>query len=71
MEVNLNCGICKYNYNFVVGEPDIDDNDTLVFEHIPVCPRCGAKGKERLSELGQSQMTRWHLGGDDMMVGFF
>ena len=57
MEVNFNCGICRHNYNFEVGEPDIDETDTLVFEHIPVCPKCGVKDKERLSELGQSQMT--------------
>jgi rubredoxin len=71
MEVNLICGSCGHNFNYEVGEPDIDENDTLVFEHIPVCPKCGVKGKERLSELGQSQMTKWHLGDDDIMVGFF
>jgi rubredoxin len=61
MEVNLNCGICKYNYSFEIGTPSLDEEMTLVFEHIPVCPKCGAKGKELLSELGQSQMTEWHL----------
>jgi rubredoxin len=63
MEVNLKCGQCKSNYNFDVGEPSTDKNMRLVFEHKPVCPKCGAIDKELLSELGQSQMTEWHLKG--------
>ena len=61
MEVNLKCGSCKTNYDFEVGEPSTDENMRLVFEHNPVCPKCGAIDKELLSELGQSQMTDWHL----------
>jgi rubredoxin len=63
MEVNLKCGQCKTNYNFEVGEPSTDKNMRLVFEHKPICPKCGAIDKELLSELGQSQMTEWHLKG--------
>ena len=66
MEVNLNCGICKANYNYEVGEPSIDDNMRLVFDYEPVCPKCGVKGQELLSEQGQSQMTDWHLGSLDL-----
>ena len=44
----------------------MDDNMRLVFEHAPVCPKCGAKDKELLSELGQSQMTEWHLRDIDL-----
>jgi len=66
MEVNLNCGICKTNYNFEVGEPSTDEKMSLVFELKPVCPKCGAKDKELLSEMGQSQMTEWHLKGLDL-----
>ena len=65
MEVNFNCGSCRFNYDFYVGEPSTDDNMDLVFERNPICPKCGVKGKELLSELGQSQMTEWHLGGMD------
>jgi len=36
---------------------------SLVFENKPICPKCNAKDKELLTELGQSQMTDWHLGG--------
>jgi len=36
---------------------------SLVFENTPICPKCNAKDKELLTELGQSQMTDWHLGG--------
>ena len=63
MEVNLKCGQCKTNYNFEVGEPSTDKNMRLVFEHKPICPKCGAIDKELLSELGQNQMTEWHLKG--------
>ncbi len=63
MEVNLKCGQCKTNYNFEVGEPSTDKNMRLVFEHKPICPKCGAIDKELLSEPGQSQMTEWHLKG--------
>jgi len=63
MEVNLKCGVCKTNYNFEVGKPSTDKNMRLFFEHKPVCPKCGAIDKELLSELGQSQMTEWHLKG--------
>lgn len=62
MIVNLRCGNCKHVYNFDVGEPDTDKNENLVFENTPICPKCQAKGKELLTELGQSQMTAWYLG---------
>jgi rubredoxin len=62
MIVNLKCGSCQHVYNYEVGKPSMDKNYTLVFENIPVCPKCGAKDKELLTELGQSQMTAWHLG---------
>ena len=62
MNVNLKCGECRHIYNFEVGKPDIDKKFRLVFENQPVCPKCKAKGKELLTELGQSQMTAWHLG---------
>ncbi|GEM_PF-2663545 len=61
MVVNLNCGTCKINYDFEVGDPSIDENMRLVFEHKPKCPNCGVIDKELLSEIGQSQMTEWHL----------
>jgi len=61
MEVNLNCGECKTNYDFEVGGPSHDENMRLVFENKPVCPKCGAVDKELLSEIGQGQMTEWHL----------
>lgn len=61
MEVNLNCSVCKTNYDFEVGEPSLDEDMSLVFEHKSVCPKCGAEDKDLLSELGQSQMTEWHL----------
>ena len=62
MIVNLKCGPCQHIYNYEVGSPSLDKNYNLVFENIPVCPKCGAKGKELLTELGQSQITVWHLG---------
>lgn len=62
MIVNLKCGVCKHIYNFDVGTPGMDKNDKLVFEKIPICPKCKAKDKELLTEMGQSQMTAWHLG---------
>ena len=61
MIVNLKCGDCKHIYDFEVGEPDMDDDFKLVFEHSPICPKCQAKDKELLTELGQGQMTEWHL----------
>ena len=70
MDVNLKCGSCKTNYDFEVGEPSMDENMRLVFEHKPVYPKCGAKDKELLSELGQSQMTEWHMKGLDLDLDF-
>lgn len=61
MEVNLNCGACKTNYDFEVGEPSINDKMQLEFQIKPVCPKCKAIDKELLSEYGQGQMTEWHL----------
>ena len=63
MEVNLKCGSCGFVYNYEVGEPSMDKSYKLVFENKPICPKCKAKDKELLTELGQSQMTSWHLGG--------
>lgn len=62
MIVNLKCEICKYVYDYEVGEPSMDKNRKLVFENKPVCPKCKAIDKELLTELGQSQMTAWYLG---------
>lgn len=61
MKVNLNCEVCRTNYDFEVGEPSTDENMNLIFEHKSICPKCGAKDKDLLSELGQSQMTEWSL----------
>ncbi len=62
MKVNLKCGKCRHIYNYEVGEPSMDKNYKLVFANKPVCPKCKAVDKELLTELGQSQMTDWHLG---------
>lgn len=62
MIVNLKCGECQHVYDYQVGEPSMDKNYTLVFENKSICPKCGAKDKDLLTELGQSQMTDWHLG---------
>lgn len=64
MIVNLKCGSCNSVYNFDVGEPDLDKNDILVFENVPICPVCKVRGKDLLTELGQSQMTAWLMGGN-------
>ncbi len=61
MRVNLNCGSCKTNYDFEIGEPSLDDNMKLVFEHKSVCPKCGVSDNDLLSEEGQGQMSEWHL----------
>jgi len=62
MIVNLKCGNCKHIYDFEVGEPSMDKSYKLVFANKPVCPKCKAKDKELLTEIGQGQMTDWHLG---------
>ena len=62
MKVNFKCGKCKHIYDYDVGEPGMDKNYKLVFENKPVCPKCKAIDKELLTELGQGQMTAWHLG---------
>ena len=61
MIVNLNCGACRTNYDFEVGEPSNDSEMRLVFEHPTICPKCGAKDKDLLSEIGQGQMSEWHM----------
>lgn len=61
MEVNLKCKDCKTIYDFEVGKISLDKEDSLVFEKETICPKCGAKGKDLLSELGQSQMTEWYF----------
>jgi ribosomal protein S27AE len=62
MIVNLKCGKCKFIYNFEVGLVSLDKKLSLVFENQTICPNCGAKGEDLLSELGQSQMTAWYMG---------
>lgn len=60
MLVNLKCGECHKVFDFEVGEPNLNEtNWQLEFEIIPICPFCKAKGKELLTELGQTQMTIW------------
>lgn len=62
MIVNLKCGKCKSIYDYEVGQPSMDKKYKLVFANKPVCPKCKAIDKELLTELGQGQMTAWHLG---------
>lgn len=62
MNVNLKCGSCGCIYDYEVGEPSMDKSYKLVFENKPICPKCNSIDKELLTELGQSQMTAWHLG---------
>lgn len=64
MTVNLKCGKCNFIYDFEVGKVSYGKNYSLVFEKETICPRCGAKGEDLLSELGQSQMTAWELEND-------
>jgi len=64
MIVNLRCGKCRFIYNFEVGQISYDKNYSLVFENETICPKCGAKGEDLLSELGQSQMTEWDLNNE-------
>jgi len=59
MIVNLRCEKCRNVYDFEVGKVREDANWNLVFEHTTVCPNCGAKDKDLLTEKGQSQMTVW------------
>jgi hypothetical protein len=61
MVVNLKCGKCKFIYDFEVGLVSYDKNYRLVFENQTTCPKCGARGVDLLSELGQMQMTAWDM----------
>lgn len=63
MIVNFECEVCKHVYDFEVGEPNIDESYKLVFVNKPICPKCMAINKVLLTELGQSQLTKWHLKG--------
>lgn len=61
MKVNLKCGSCHTIYDFEVGEPMLDDEMNIIFEHKSVCPKCGVVDNDLLSEKGQIQMTEWDL----------
>ena len=60
MLLNLKCGRCKCIYDFEVGRI-ADQNYKLVFENDTICPNCGAKNADLLTEFGQTQVTIWHL----------
>ncbi len=59
MIVNLRCEKCRTVYDFEVGKVSEDSNWNLVFENTTICPNCGVKNKDLLTETGQSQMTAW------------
>jgi rubredoxin len=61
MLVNLKCKKCKIVYDFEVGRIATDKNYRLVFENDTICPNCGAKNEDLLTEFGQTQMTIWHM----------
>ena len=61
MVINLKCGKCKAIYDFEVGNISMDDESNLVFEKETICPKCGAKCEDLLSEKGQGQMTKWYF----------
>lgn len=62
MIINLKCSECKSVYNFEVGKITLNEK-TYIFEweFKSVCPKCGAKDKDLLTELGQGQVTEWNL----------
>ena len=62
MIVNFKCGSCNHVYNFEIGTPVLDKSFKLAFEINPVCPGCGARDKELLTEMGQSILTMWQMG---------
>ena len=61
MELNLKCGDCKKTYDYEVGQIEEDEEFNLVFERETICPYCGAKNKDLLSEHGQMQVTAWYF----------
>lgn len=61
MIVNLKCESCGHIYNFDVGEVSFGKNGKLAFSNKSICPKCNACDKDLLTEIGQSQMTRWFL----------
>jgi ribosomal protein S27AE len=61
MQINLKCGKCGAIYDHEAGQISHDENMSLVFENKSKCPKCGAVDEDLLTELGQSQMTEWHM----------
>ena len=59
MIVNLRCEKCRTVYDFEVGKVSENYRGDLKFENTSICPHCGVKDKDLLSEIGQSQMTVW------------
>ena len=53
MEVNLNCGVCKTNYDFEVGEPSTDEKMSLVLAVI-----------ERTERMIDKTTIKWLLDSD-------
>ena len=65
MTINLLCSKCEAIYDWETGEIDFNDEGNAIFEHLTVCPKCGAKDQDLLTELGQSQMTDFWLSDDE------
>ncbi len=61
MIINVKCEECRHIYEWEAGEIDFNDEGTAIFENITVCPNCGIKDKDLLTESGQSQMTDYWL----------
>ena len=61
MIVNLRCENCLEVYDFEVGKVSENYRGDLKFEKPSICPFCGGKDMDLLTEKGQSQMTAWFL----------
>jgi len=61
MILNLKCENCSHIYNFEVGELFLDKNDNLVFENKSICPNCGEKDKDLLTESSEELVTAWYM----------
>ena len=62
MIVNLRCSECGLVYPADVGTPRLDSSDHIQWEKPVICPRCHARDKDLLTEMGQSQMTKFFFG---------
>ena len=58
MIISVKCEKCGKIYDWDAGKITFNEEGTVIFEFITICPKCGAKDRDLLTESAQTQISQ-------------